>query len=97
MPWLVSFLIFLLVVLQYKLWLDDGSYTEVWRLGQAVEAQKLENNTLRERNAALEAEVEDLKKGTDAIEERARNELGMVGKGEIFYQIVEPHEAHDKP
>ena len=90
MRWLVSLLVFLLLVLQYRLWLGEGGYAEVWRLGRAVETQRLENERLRERNAALEAEVEDLKQGTAAIEERARNELGMIGKGEVFYQIVEP-------
>lgn len=97
MRWLVSLLIVLLLVLQYKLWLGDGSYTEVWRLGRAVEAQRQENEALRERNAALEAEVEDLKLGTAAIEERARSELGMIGKDEVFYQIVETRPTHDGP
>ena len=96
MRWLVALLVFLLLVLQYRLWLGDGSYTEVWRLSRAVEAQRLENERLGERNAALEAEVEDLKRGTAAIEERARNELGMIGEGEVFYQIIDT-EAGDDP
>ena len=61
----------------------------MWRLRQQVDAQEKENEHLRERNAALEAEVRDLKQGLEAIEERARNELGMVKEGEKFYQIVE--------
>jgi cell division protein FtsB len=79
----------LLIVLQIALWFGDGSLGEVWRLRQQVEAQKQENAQLLERNAALEAEVSDLKQGLEAIEERARNELGMVKEGERFYQLVE--------
>jgi cell division protein FtsB len=79
----------LLVILQLALWFGDGSLGEVWRLRQQVDAQKQENAQLLERNAALEAEVSDLKQGLEAIEERARNELGMVKEGERFYQLVE--------
>lgn len=79
----------LLVLLQYKLWLGDGSLAEVWQLYQQVELQKEENHQLRERNQALEAEVQDLKQGLEAIEERAREELGMIREDETFYQIVE--------
>jgi len=82
-------LIALLIVLQLTLWFGDGSLGEVWRLRQQVDTQQKENKQLMERNAALEAEVRDLKQGLDAIEERARNELGMVKDGEHFYQIVE--------
>ena len=66
-----------------------GSVAEVWELRQAVERQRAENEALRERNLALEAEVADLKQGLAAIEERARTELGMIREGEVFYQIVE--------
>ena len=76
-------------MLQYKLWFGDGNMREVWALRDAIEEQKKENQHLRERNAALEAEVQDLKQGLDAIEERARSELGMIKKGETFYQIIE--------
>lgn len=89
MRWLVWLLIGLLVLLQYKLWVGDGSLAEVWKLYQQVEAQKEENRQLRERNQALEAEVQDLKQGLEAIEERAREELGMVREDETFYQIIE--------
>lgn len=88
--WLTIFLIALLAVLQYKLWVGEGSLAEIWSLYQAGEVQREENARLKERNAALEAEVQDLKQGLDAIEERARTELGMVKDGEVFYQIVEP-------
>lgn len=89
MRWLTPTLIALLIVLQLTLWFGDGSLGEVWRLRQQVDSQTKENERLRERNAALEAEVRDLKQGLEAIEERARNELGMVKEGERFYQIVE--------
>ena len=80
----------LLLSLQYRLWVGDGSLAEVWDLYQQVEVQRDENQSLRERNQALEAEVQDLKKGLGAIEERAREELGMIKEGETFYQIIEP-------
>lgn len=90
---LVVILVIVLVWLQYKLWVgDDGSLAEVAELKQAIKTQREQNELLRERNRALEAEVKDLKAGLDAIEERARNELGMIKKGETFYQIVEPSE-----
>ena len=86
---LIAIFIVLLLVLQYKLWFGDGNMREVWRLQTAIENQKSENEKLRERNVALEAEVRDLKQGSEAVEERARNELGMIKKDETFYQIVE--------
>ncbi len=86
---LLAFLVFLLVILQYQLWFGDGSMLDVWKLHQEVKALRLENERLQERNAALNAEVLDLKQGLDAIEEHAREDLGMVKEGETFYQIVE--------
>lgn len=88
--WLTILLIALLLGLQYKLWVGEGSLAEIWSLHQAGEVQREENARLKERNAALEAEVQDLKQGLDAVEERARSELGMIKDGETFYQIVEP-------
>ena len=81
-------LLTLLMLLQYPLWLGKGSWLKVWEMGKQVEAQKQTNEQTRKRNAALDAEVRDLKSGTDAIEERARSELGMVKQGEIFFQVV---------
>ena len=81
-------LLILLLLLQYPLWLGKGSWLKVWDMGKQVEAQKQTNEQNRMRNAALNAEVNDLKRGTDAIEERARSELGMVRKGEVFFQVV---------
>jgi len=86
---LLLLLVLLLVYLQYRLWFGDGSLQDVWELHQEVELQRQENIELRERNAALEAEVTDLQQGLDAIEEHAREDLGMVKKGETFYQVVE--------
>jgi cell division protein FtsB len=86
---LILFLVILLVYLQYRLWLGDGGLLELWNVHQEVEAQRKENAALRERNEALNAQVLDLKQGLDAIEERAREDMGMVKQGETFYQIVE--------
>ena len=86
---LIFFLAILLVYLQYRLWLGDGGLLELWNVHQEVEAQRDENARLRERNEALDAQVLDLKQGLDAIEERAREDMGMVKQGETFYQIVE--------
>ena len=82
-------LLLVFLYLQYRLWFGDGSLQEVWELHREVEAQREENLQLRERNAALEAEVRDLQQGLDAIEEHAREDLGMVKEGETFYQVVE--------
>ncbi len=81
-------LLALLLLLQYPLWLGKGSWLKVWDIGRQVEAQKQINEQTQKRNAALDAEVRDLKRGTDALEERARSELGMVKQGEVFFQIV---------
>jgi cell division protein FtsB len=81
-------LIAMLVGLQFRLWVGEGSLAEVWRLRQSIEGQRLENERLEERNRQLSAEVLDLQQGLDAIEERARRELGMIGRDEVFYQIV---------
>lgn len=90
-----NILVGLLLVLQYPLWFGNGSAAAVWRLHQQVKAQKIENEHLTERNQALIAEVIDLKHGLDAIEERARTELGMVRQGETFFQVVEPPHAYE--
>ncbi|MBT8144711.1 MAG: cell division protein FtsB [Gammaproteobacteria bacterium] len=79
-----------LAYLLYQYWLADDGVREVWRLQQAVTAQRDINDQLHERNRELEAEVVDLKQGRDAIEERARAELGMKRSNETFYQVVEP-------
>ena len=82
-------LVLLLGLLQYRLWVGDGSLAEVRQLKQKIRAQESENEALRERNRHLEADVYDLKEGLDAVEERARWELGMVRKDEVFYLVVD--------
>ncbi len=89
MRWLIVLLVALLGALQYSLWIGAGSFGDVHRLNVAVARQSRENARLAERNKALDAEVRDLKHGLAAIEERARTELGMIKKGETFYQVVE--------
>ncbi len=89
----VIVLLVLLVTLQYTLWFGDGGYRDVAWLKKQVAEQKAENRRLRERNRALEAEVVDLKQGRQAIEGRARSELGLIKPGEIFYQVVGPTPA----
>jgi cell division protein FtsB len=89
MKWVTALLVVLLLGLQYKLWIGEGSVAEVWQLRQALEAQRAENEELHNRNSALDAEVTDLKTGLDAIEERARRELGMIRRDETFFQVVE--------
>ena len=79
----------MLVLLQYRLWIGNGSLTEVHHLQQEKESITHENELLIERNDSLAAEVLDLKRGLDAIEERARSEMGMIKKDETFYQLVD--------
>ena len=86
---IVAALAILFVLLQFKLWFGDGSIKDGWHLKDAIAAQSSENAQLKERNQTLIAEVDDLKQGLEAIEERARNELGMIKKGETFYQVVD--------
>jgi len=90
-------LLLLLALLQYQLWFGVGSVPDAMRLKSQADAQATENAALVKRNATLEAEVADLKQGTAAIEERARTELGMVKKGETFYQIVQAPPPAPKP
>jgi len=85
---LLLVLLVLAVLIQYPLWLGKGSWLTVWDLQEQVAAQHELNEGLRARNAALEAEVRDLEVGVGAIEERARNELGMMRDGEVFVHIV---------
>jgi len=79
----------LILLIQAPLWLGKGGWLTAWRLESKLETERAKNLQLEERNAALTAEVRDLKQGTEAIEERARSELGMVRPDEIFFQIEE--------
>ncbi len=85
--WLFLILALVLAGLQYRLWVGEGSFAQVKELGEQIAEQKSENERLLERNRVLEAEVMELKKGMETVEERARHELGMVRDGETLYQI----------
>ncbi|MEK7734101.1 MAG: cell division protein FtsB [Pseudomonadota bacterium] len=80
----------LLVLLQIPLWFGSGGLIAMWQLKHEIGQQQVENRKLRERNRALEAEVVDLKQGYEAIEARARHELGMIRRNETYYRIVTP-------
>ena len=86
---LTIFLAVLAVLVQYPLWLGTGSWLGVWELDQQITAQRENNSKMAIRNSTLDAEVRDLKQGYDAIEERARNELGLIRQDETFFHIVE--------
>lgn len=90
MKWLVTLLVVLLILLQYKLWFGEGNVGDVYRLRQEIAAQRAENSALKDRNAALEAQVKDLKSGTAAVDELARSQMGMIRQGDTFYQYVAP-------
>ena len=85
---LLAILLVILVLLQLKMWFGEGGYRDVQRLAERVEEQARENEALAQRNRELQAEVEDLRQGLEAIEERARSELGMIKEDEEFYQVV---------
>lgn len=87
--WLFIVLILLLVGLQYRLWIGEGSLAQVSRLQKQIAEQQGENERLLERNRILEAEVMELKRGMETVEERARQELGMLKEGETLYLLTE--------
>ena len=86
--WLLIVLGTIAVLLQAQLWLSEGGYRKTMKLRAAVAEQRAMNERLRERNAALDAEVVNLKQGVEAAEERARTDLGLIGPRETFYQVV---------
>ncbi len=96
MRWLALIFVVLIAALQYPMWLGKGGWLQVRELDRQVAAQHAANAKLKERNDALDAEVRDLKTGTEAIEERARSELGMVKHDEVFFQI-QPSAAPSAP
>lgn len=89
MRWLTLALAALLLLLQYPLWLGKGGWLKVWDYDRQLAQQKEANRKLETRNGGLDAEVRDLKQGYEAIEERARFELGMIKQDEVFVQIPE--------
>ena len=92
--WLLAVLVGLLILLQYRLWFADGSLAERQRLQQQVKSAERENALLRERNDALSREVLELQSGNAVVEARAREELGLIREGEIFYRFVEDSDQH---
>lgn len=86
---IIVILLVLLVMLQYRVWLGEGGIPEVVKLQNETAVAQQNVERLQERNKALEAEVLDLKTGLEAIEERARNDLGMIRKDEVYYQVIE--------
>ena len=93
--WLLAILVITATMLQLRLWLSDDGYRKTLNLRAAVADQRVQNQGLRERNAALDAEVVNLKQGLEAAEERARTDLGMIGLKETFYQVVPVADASD--
>ena len=88
LKWLALILIALLIGLQIKLWVGDGGMRDLRAIRERVSEQQSENGKLKQRNDALHADVEDLKHGRDAVESRARSQLGLIKPGEVFYQVV---------
>jgi len=86
--WFLALLLLLFLALQADLWLSDDGYRKTRELRSAVVEARQENEALAARNAALEAEVQNLKTGSEAAEERARSDLGLIGPRETFYQVV---------
>lgn len=84
----------LVVLIQFPLWLGKGGWLRVWDLDQQVVAAQKKNDELKARNAKLNSEVQDLKEGTGAVEERARYELGMIKENEVFVQIIDPNQKN---
>ncbi|GGX61674.1 cell division protein FtsB [Saccharospirillum salsuginis] len=87
MRWLQLSLLFILIVLQYRLWFGENSWRDVQRLDDEIASQQAEIDRREARNQVLRARVDDLKSGLDAVEELARSNLGLVKEGEVFYVI----------
>jgi len=92
---LLALLLLIFLALQYRLWVGEGSYAEVRHLQQEIANKKADLERMEKENQELRAEIEDLKKGLEAIQERARSELGMIKEGETYFQIVEPEPQED--
>lgn len=86
---IMGILVLMLILLQWRLWVGDGGVQELTQLEQELAAQKAENESLQQRNQMLESEILDLKNGLEAVEERARSDLGMIRDGETFYMVIE--------
>jgi cell division protein FtsB len=88
-------LIVLLLLLQYEFWFSDGGVKTVWKMQNNIGKQQKINAQLDKRNQILIAEIKDLQSGNGAIEARARNDLGMIKKGEVFYQVIQNKSASE--
>lgn len=95
MRWLLAILVVVLLILQYRLWIAEGSLAERHRLEQQVRDQVAVNEELRARNAVLEREVLELQNGNAVVEQRAREELNLVREDEVYYQFVEDERASE--
>ena len=96
MRWLALVFVALIVALQYPMWLGKGGWLQVREYDRALAEQREQNAKLKARNEALDADVRDLKTGSEAIEERARSELGMIRQDEVFFQL-QPSAVAQKP
>lgn len=97
MRWIFGFLLLLLGLMQYRLWVAEGSRAEQHRLLQQVSEQEEINRQLQERNAVLEREVLELQSGNEGVEQRAREQLGLIREGEVYYQFVDEPPAKNRP
>jgi len=96
MKWLILILLVLLTALQYRLWYGEGSLAHSVKLERDIKQQEAENDRMRERNRILDVEVQDLKSGADSVEERARNDIGMIKKDETFFMIPAKKKSETK-
>lgn len=92
LKWIAAILLVLLLGLQYQLWVGEGSLAHMSRLNAEIAQKNQDNDRLQQRNEILQTEVRELKSGLEAIEERARNELGMIKEGETFYLLIDEPE-----
>ncbi|MDQ2075404.1 cell division protein FtsB [Marinimicrobium sp. ABcell2] len=91
MKWISVTLLLIFLALQYRLWVGDGSVADLVRLDRELQRQNAANERLQERNRVLAIEVDDLKDGLNSVEERAREDMGMIKEGETFYMLIEPN------
>ena len=96
MKWIIAVLILILIALQYRLWFGEGSFQQAAKLEQEVAKQEMENASLAARNQVLISKIQELKTGTESIEAKAREDMGMIKEGETFYFIPEPARNSDE-
>lgn len=97
MKWIAGILLVILMTLQYRIWFGDSSYQKISLQEEQIEKVQSENADLMARNQKLFAEIKDLRSGSDAIEERARNQLEMVKDNEVFFRILTPYKSNSAP